>query len=188
MPKLLERHLGGDAMSDEIGAKILRDGRDFIEDHLQRYLRSGGTEGHIVDVSHVVGYPFSTHCLIRYRGRKSGRTYITPLLYGDVRDEVVICASNGGMDRHPQWYLNVRETPDIQFQVATQAFEARWREPKGDERNAMWRSMVDMFPLYSRYQRSTARMIPLVMMTATASIPVFKVSNFGSPFPAASLS
>ena len=38
----------------------------------------------------------TTHCLIKYVGRKSGQTYIKPLIYGNVGGEIVIVASKGG--------------------------------------------------------------------------------------------
>ena len=47
-------------------------------------------------------------------GRKSGKkrdTMLTsPLQDGD---KVVLIASYGGDDRHPAWYLNLRDTPDV---------------------------------------------------------------------------
>ena len=141
------------------------------------YLRSGGAAGHIMDLTAVGGHSFATHCLIRYRGRKSGKVFITPLIYGDVGGEVVICASKGGADAHPPWYLNIRDSEFIEFQIATQAFRASWREPEGAEREKIWAFMVDVFPSYATYQASTERRIPLVMMKAIEPIEVFKESD-----------
>jgi len=53
------------------------------------YLSSGGTRGHIVDVSSLGGHALTTHCLIKVVGRKSGKTYVRPLIYGNVGGEVV---------------------------------------------------------------------------------------------------
>src|SRR3546814_7307562 len=85
----------------------------------------------IMDITAVGGRAFATHCLIKYRGRKSGKTFITPLCYADIGGEVVICGSKGGADHHPEWYLNIVASPEIEFQIATQAFRATWREPVG---------------------------------------------------------
>lgn len=161
-------------MSDDSSAKIAAVRRDWKTEHLEMYLASGGAQGHIMDITAVGGHAFTTHCLIRYRGRKSGKTIITPLIYGDMNGEVVICASKGGADHHPNWYLNLVANPEVEFQIATQAFRATWREPQGAERQKVWDFMVGIFPSYRDYQASTEREIPLVMMKATEGIAVFK--------------
>ena len=82
---------------------------------------------------------------------------------------MVIVASKGGADNHPEWYLNLREQDHVDFQIATQAFRATWREPEGDERHRVWDFMVRAYPPYISYQRSTTRHIPVVMMTPRKS-------------------
>ncbi|MFP5305886.1 MAG: nitroreductase/quinone reductase family protein [Gammaproteobacteria bacterium] len=160
-------------MSDETSAEIAKARRDWKTEHLEMYLGSGGSRGHIVDVSDIGGRRFTTTLLLRYSGRKSGRTIITPLIYGDIGGEVVIVASKGGADHHPAWYLNLRESKALDFQIATQAFRATWREPQGAEREHVWAFMVGLFPPYARYQASTTRQIPLVMLSPTESIEPF---------------
>ena len=114
-------------MSNETSASIRGTRKDWITEHREMYLRSGGAEGHIMDITAVGGHAFTTHCLIRYKGRKSGKVFITPLIYGDIGGEVVIVASKGGADVHPEWYLNIRDSEHVEFQVASQAFRATWR-------------------------------------------------------------
>ncbi len=164
-------------MTDETSAAIRETRRDWITEHREMYLRSGGAQGHIMDITAVGGHGFTTHCLIKYTGRKSGKVFITPLIYGDIGGEVVIVASKGGADNHPAWYLNIHDSTEVEFQIATQAFRARWREPVGDEYTKIWNFMVDVFPAYTNYQASTARKIPLVMMKAIEPISVFKESD-----------
>lgn len=161
-------------MTNESYAVIAEARRDWKDEHLALYLSSGGAAGHIMDITLVGGYPFTTHCLIRYTGRKTGRTLIAPLIYGDIGGEVVICASKGGADHHPAWYLNLRESTKIDVQIATQAFRATYREPEGAEREKIWDFMVEIFPPYARYQASTSRKIPLVMMKPFEQIDIFK--------------
>jgi deazaflavin-dependent oxidoreductase (nitroreductase family) len=166
-------------MSDDSSAVIREARRDWVVEHREKYLRSGGVEGHIEDLTPVGGHPFGTHILLKFVGRKSGKVFITPLCYADIGGEVVICASKGGADDHPEWYRNVVEAPEVEFQIATQAFRASWREPEGAEREKVWAFMVDCFPFYADYQKSTSRIIPLVMMKAIEAIPVFKESDAG---------
>lgn len=146
---------------------------DWIGEHLTAYLTSGGTSGHILDLSDVGGRSFTTHCLIRYTGRTSGKTYVTPLIYGNFGGEVVIVASKGGADSHPEWYHNIRASETIDVQIATQAFEATWREPEDDERHEVWAYMTHLYPPYITYQQSTSRRIPLVMLAPGTSLDVF---------------
>ncbi len=164
-------------MSDESSAAIREDRRDWVTEHRESYLRSGGVEGHIMDITAVGGRYFATHCLIKYRGRNSGKTFITPLTYADIGGEVVICGSKGGADHHPEWYLNILESAEIEFQIATQAFRATWREPEGEEREKVWAFFIDCHPFYADYQASTERILPLVMMSAVAPVPVFRESD-----------
>lgn len=164
-------------MSDESSAAIRAVRSDWVSEHRERYLQSGGAEGHIEDITPVGGRVMATHLLLKYTGRKSGRVFITPLCYGDIGGEVVICASKGGADTHPEWYLNLIARPEVEFQIATQAFRGTWREPEGAEREKVWNFMVDCHPFYANYQASTARTIPLVMMQVAEAIPVFKESD-----------
>jgi deazaflavin-dependent oxidoreductase (nitroreductase family) len=145
----------------------------WAKEHTMLYLLSGGTQGHIMDITGAGGYPFGTHCLIRYKGRKSGRTMISALCYGAIGGEVVICASKGGAPENPKWYLNILSSQTIDVQIATQAYRATWREPQGVERDKVWAYMVDCFPFYAGYQTRTTRIIPLVMLRIGGALPVF---------------
>jgi deazaflavin-dependent oxidoreductase (nitroreductase family) len=164
-------------MTDDSSSAIRETRRDWITEHRETYLQSGGAKGHIIDITAVGGHPFTTHCLIKYTGRKSGKVFITPLIYGDIGGEVVIVASKGGADHHPAWYLNITDRKEAEFQIGTQAFRAAWREPKGEEYTKLWNFMVEVFPPYATYQASTARKIPLVIMKAVAPIEVFKEAD-----------
>ncbi len=160
-------------------AEALRaDRADWTAQHRATYLESGGAQGHVLDLSDVGGRSFTTHCLIRYTGgRKSGQSYITPLIYGNAGGEIVVVASKGGADSHPAWYLNVLSQQTLGgVQIATQAFEATWREPQGDERHQVWEYMCHLYPPYIAYQQSTSRRIPLVMLS-----PLRPIEPFSAP-------
>lgn len=147
------------------------------EEHLRRYLRSGGTEGHLFDFGPINDEGLQPICLIKHVGRKSGRTLILPLIYGMVEGEIVIVASKGGAPAHPAWYLNIAESSDVEVQVATQAFRATWREPSDAERQRIWDHMVAIYPPYAAYQEKTDRLIPLVMMKPVDAIPAFQEAD-----------
>ena len=167
-------------MSNESAAAIRQERRDWAAQHREVYLRSGGAQGHVMDISEVGGHPFTTHCLLRVKGRKTGKTQIAPLIYGDVGGEVVIVASKGGADENPEWYLNLRASDDVDIQIATQAFRASWREPEGDERHRIWDFMAHVYPPYLNYQKATTRHIPVIMLTPAEPIDVFQEADLQS--------
>jgi deazaflavin-dependent oxidoreductase (nitroreductase family) len=122
-------------MSDDSSAAIRDTRKKWMLTHREDYLRSGGSLGHIADLSTVEG-GFTRHLLlIKYVGRKSGNIFITPLCYGVVGGEIVIVASKGGADHHPDSYLNLIEKPEVEFQVGTQAWRVSWREPEAAVRD-----------------------------------------------------
>src|SRR4051812_16862220 len=97
--------------------------RAWIDDHTQRYLRSGGAEGHILDMTMLGGHAFTPTLLLRHIGRQSGEVRYAPVIYGCVGGKVIVIASRGGADFHPAWYLNIEAASGaLEFQVGTQAF------------------------------------------------------------------
>jgi deazaflavin-dependent oxidoreductase (nitroreductase family) len=160
-------------MADADAAAIRAERGDWMQEHLAMYLDSGGARGHIVDLSSAGGRELTTHCLIKFEGRKSKKSYVRPLIYGNVGGEVVVVASKGGADTHPEWYLNITASETIGVQIATQAFEATWREAEGEERHGVWEYMCHLYPPYVAYQRSTSRHIPVVLLQTGRSIEVF---------------
>lgn len=160
-------------MADSDAEAIRARRADWTAQHLATYLESNGAQGHVVDLNDVGGRTFTTHCLIRCTGRRSGKRFVTPLIYGNVGGEIVIVASKGGADSHPQWYLNILAQDTLDVQIATQAFEAAWREPEGDERHQVWEYMCHLYPPYIAYQQSTDRRIPVVMMNLLRPIATF---------------
>ena len=59
--------------------------------------------------------------LLDHVGKKSGRTYTTPLLYLLDGPNVVVVASTGGMAKDPQWYRNLMAHPDTKVQIAARS-------------------------------------------------------------------
>lgn len=161
-------------MSQASSDEIIQARLAWMKNHLGMYLNSGGAQGHIMDLRDIGGHRFTTTLLLRTRGRKTGAIRISPLIYGDTGGEVVIVASKGGADTHPAWYFNIKNSKDIEFQIATQAFRGTWREPQGTERGKFWDYMVGVYPPYRDYQAATRREIPIVICSAIDEIAAFK--------------
>ena len=65
-------------MGNADAAAIRAERGDWVREHLEIYLTSGGTLGHIMDVSAVGGRALTTHCLIKCVGRESAKVYVRP--------------------------------------------------------------------------------------------------------------
>jgi deazaflavin-dependent oxidoreductase (nitroreductase family) len=102
--------------------------------------------------------------LLTYRGRKSGRSLTTPLLYLSDGDRVVVVASKGGMSHHPLWYQNLVAHPDCEFDIGTQRRAYRARTGTPEEKQAYWPRLTAMYPDYQDYQARTDRDIPVVIL------------------------
>lgn len=110
--------------------------------------------------------------LLDHVGRKSGRQFTTPLVYvrhrGESGDGFVVIGSQGGLPKHPQWYLNLREHPDTQVQVRLdgrlRTLPVRARVAEGAERAALWREANEVYADFDTYQLTADRVIPVVVL------------------------
>jgi len=98
-------------------------------------------------------------------GRKTGKRRTT-MLTSPVQDDgnVVLVASYGGDDRHPTWFLNLRDDPKVEITMEgrTRAMRARVASP--EEKAALWPRVVAAHKGYGEYQTRTKRDIPLVIL------------------------
>lgn len=125
-------------------------------EHARRYIASDGADGHIWN-----GLPT---LLLTTTGRRSGESRLSPLVYGRDGDRYLIVASRGGAAHHPQWYLNLVATPEVELQVGAERFRARARTATPEEKPALWKIVTGVFPDYDKYQARTARDIPVVVL------------------------
>jgi deazaflavin-dependent oxidoreductase (nitroreductase family) len=128
----------------------------WVAEHVHRYVISDGKSGHRWSGVFTL--------LITTRGRKSGMLRRTALIYGQDEDRYVVVASNGGKDRHPSWYLNLLENPEVQVQVGAEKFAALARPAASEERPRLWELMAAIFPMYENFQKKTRREIPVVIL------------------------
>ncbi len=102
--------------------------------------------------------------LLTTTGRKSGRRHTTPLLYYPDDGNMAVIASNGGAERHPAWYLNLRHEPRVQVQVRARVLRVRAEVAGAEERARLWPLVTQMYPQYEGYQARTKRRIPVVIL------------------------
>ncbi len=125
--------------------------------HRLLYRASGGRVG-----SRIAGLDV---LLLTTTGSKSGQPRTTPLGFLRDGDAYVIVASNGGSDRHPAWYFNLRNDPRARLEIGGETFEVTAETMQGAERARVWSRVVQAGPGYAGYERRTSREIPLVRLT-----------------------
>jgi deazaflavin-dependent oxidoreductase (nitroreductase family) len=86
------------------------------------------------------------------------------LIYQPYGDAYLMVASQGGADKHPQWYLNLQADPEVEVQIKGDRFAARARTATPEERPDMWRTMAATWPAYDDYAKKTSREIPVVVL------------------------
>jgi deazaflavin-dependent oxidoreductase (nitroreductase family) len=132
----------------------------WVARHIKRYVDSDGANGH-------EWRPGVYTLLLTTRGRRSGRRRRTALIYGRDGDRYLVVASVGGSARHPAWYLNLTDDPQVEVQVGAERFTATARTASATEKPRLWSLMTAIWPAYEGYQRKTRRDIPVVILERT---------------------
>ena len=128
----------------------------WVNQHIRGYVESNGDKGH--------RWRGVNTLLLTMRGRKTGKLRRTALIYGHDGDLYTVVASKGGAKKHPEWYLNLTENPEVEVQVGAEKFSARARTATPEEKPALWRLMTSVWPEYDSYQARTKREIPVVVL------------------------
>ncbi len=139
---------------EQAGLRILR-----LHDAI--YQKSNGRIGH-----RLPGVP---PCLLLHAvGAKTGRPRTTSLTYARDGDSYLIVASNGGFDRYPGWYHNLRKHPDCEINVGPKryAVTARRVAPDDWDYDRLWQLVNENNSnRYNGYQSKTSRPIPIFVLT-----------------------
>jgi deazaflavin-dependent oxidoreductase (nitroreductase family) len=130
------------------------------EEHIRRYEETNGEVGHM--------WNGATALVLTTTGRKSGEARKFALIYARDGADYLVVASMGGAPKHPGWYLNLAENPDVTIQVRDRIIPARARTATDEERPRLWKIVNELWPNYSVYETRTTRQIPVVILTPTA--------------------
>jgi deazaflavin-dependent oxidoreductase (nitroreductase family) len=142
-------------MTEQSERDLLQDIKERSEQHLQLYLESDGEDARLPD---------SPILVLTTTGRRSGQKRSTPLRYGRDGDNFVLVGSVGGASRHPFWYLNLCENPEVEVQLKSRHIPAIARVAAADERERLWALVTSSFPPYAAYQSKTERLLPVVIV------------------------
>jgi deazaflavin-dependent oxidoreductase (nitroreductase family) len=118
-----------------------------------------------------VGAPFegAPLTLIHSHGRKTGREYVSPVMYlaaDDDPDVFYIFATKSGAPDNPQWYYNLTEAGSGNVEVGDEAFAVTVSEVTGDERDRIYDEQARRYPGFAEYAEKTAgiRTIPVLAL------------------------
>jgi deazaflavin-dependent oxidoreductase (nitroreductase family) len=110
--------------------------------------------------------------LLHTVGARSGQQRINPVMYLADGDRYLVFASKAGSDRNPDWYWNLRATPDTAIEVGDETIAVRATELTGAERDEKYRTtsrrpatIRSRFPGFAGYQQKTSRTIPVIALT-----------------------
>lgn len=104
------------------------------------------------------GFPI---CIVTMVGRKSGQAREVALIHLPMGDNKLLVASQGGMDKHPVWYHNIKANPDIDIMVSGVKHAYRARQVEADEKQQLWPHLLSLYPDFDEYQARTDRDIPV---------------------------
>ncbi len=124
--------------------------------HTALYQATGGRIGHAA--GHI------TNLLLTTTGRKSGQPRTVPLAYLDDAGRFIVVASNGGSDRPPQWWGNLRHRPQAEVQVGPRTVPVVAREATPAEHAVLWPRLKAVNPFFGQYEQITTRTIPVVVL------------------------
>jgi deazaflavin-dependent oxidoreductase (nitroreductase family) len=128
----------------------------FGEEHVRRYQATDGEEGH--------EWQGTTTLILTTKGRRSGKDRHTPLIYQQAGDNYAVVASMGGAPRHPAWFHNISDEPQVHVQVKGDRFPARARKATPEEKAELWPVMTKAWPDYDAYQERTDREIHVILL------------------------
>ena len=146
-------------MSDQDPTKAPGTGTDITlvgDDHVKAYQETNGEIGYLWN-----GVPTLLFTTI---GRKSGQARTNAIIFTPVGDKYVIMASMGGAPKHPAWYLNIQENPEIYVQIKGDKFRATTRTAQSPEREELWAEAIKDWQNFDVYQSRTERQIPVVVI------------------------
>lgn len=140
---------------------------DFNTQVIEEFRSAGGEVGGRYEGSPVV--------LVHHHGRRSGRDYVSPMMYLPDADDpatVYVFASAGGAEAHPGWYHNLRAAGRTSIEIGADTVEVEVRELDGEERARIYAEQAARYPRFGGYETATAgiRVIPVLALRRTAPL------------------
>lgn len=102
-------------------------------------------------------------CLVTMTGRKTGIRRTTPLIYIPNGEDILLVASQGGLDSHPIWYKNLTANPEVEINAFGNVRKMRARQATPEEKEQLWPVIRGVHKDFDEYQARTDRDIPVMI-------------------------
>ena len=129
----------------------------YNADNIAEFRRNHGKVG-----GYFEGAPL---LLLNTIGRRSGKIHVTPVMYLKDGERLLVFASKGGADTHPDWYFNLKAHSDFKIEIGDETVDVHAEEVTGSERDTLYNRQVALYPRFGEYQQKTKRIIPVVALT-----------------------
>jgi deazaflavin-dependent oxidoreductase (nitroreductase family) len=101
-------------------------------------------------------------------GAKSGQERVSPVArFAEGAATWLVVGSNGGSDKNPSWYYNLKAHPDqVSVEVEGAAVPVGVKQLEGEDRAAAWEKIKAAQPRFAGYEKKTDRELPIFRLTA----------------------
>lgn len=131
-----------------------------------KFLQSA-TRGRLT-ILDIAGLP---NLMLTTTGRKSGLPRSNPLLCVPDGDRILIAGSYFGGPKEPLWVKNIEATPEVSVRFRGQTTTLTARRLEDQERSEAWRTMVGVWPNFTKYEERTNREIKVFALVPHAQEP-----------------
>ena len=97
-------------------------------------------------------------------GRTSGKPRANGLFYLLDGSDLVVVASNAGSEADPAWWLNLRDRPEAEVEIAGERRPVRARQASAEEAARLWPRLDAGSPEFAAYRAKVRRPIPVVVL------------------------
>ena len=126
------------------------------ESVIKEFRENGGKVG-----GYFEGLPL---LLLTTTGAKSGKTYVSPMIYLDEGGRLHVFASKAGAPTSPGWYHNLVANPEVTVEVGGESFQARAAVLPDPARGDIYSKQSALLPQFADYEKKTTRKIPVVAL------------------------
>ena len=129
---------------------------DFNKEIIQEFRANDGIVGGMFEGMSLL--------LVHTTGAKSGQLRINPTAYIKDGENLIIAASKGGADSHPDWYHNLVSNPQVIVEVGSETISALAEVPSEPERSNLYDKLASKYPMFNEYKTKTKRVIPIIKL------------------------
>lgn len=106
---------------------------------------------------------------IAHTGARTGKKRKNLLTYFTDGEDLVVMASNYGRERHPNWYYNVKASPEVEVVAAGRRGRYRAQIATGEDRDRLWGLAKALSEVYADYEgRAAGRTIQVIRLSPIA--------------------